>query len=313
MGTRRLLAPAKLNLGLRIVGVRADGYHELSSLFVPLDLADEVTVEVAPAERARVTIEVEAAAGVPGDVPADSSNLAARAALAFLEAAGLAAAVHIRLEKRIPSPGGLGGGSSDAAAVLRALAAEFPGALAGERLESLGLGLGADVPFFLGPGGEGPVPARVEGIGERVAPAPGVPSLAAALVHAGPPLETARVYAEFDASGASLTGERAPTTMPAPAGWLAADWLSTLLVNDLEAPATRLAPGIAPLREALAAAGARGVGLSGSGPTLFGIFPDASSASEALSGARLREELARTGAAQAFTGVARTVASGEAR
>ena len=222
------------------------------------------------------------------------------------------AAVAIRLHKRIPSPGGLGGGSSDAAAVLRGLRARFPQALPPEALAELALGLGADVPFFLGPDAGGPVPARVTGIGERVEAVAGVPSLALALVHPGPGLETARVYAEFDACGA-LTGPGGAPTMPALPGpgasdpldtdrWCSAEWLAALCWNDLEPAAGRLCPGLGALREALSAAGALAVGLSGSGPTLFGIFPDAPAAASALEGAAFREP-------PAWTGVARTVAS----
>lgn len=312
-------APAKLNLGLRVTGVRSDGYHELESLFVPLELADELRVEVSELAGGRqVELSVERPADVPGAVPEDVRNLASRAAAAFLAEAGVAARVGIRLRKRIPSPAGLGGGSSDAAAVLRALAARFPGALAPDTLAGLALSLGADVPFFLGPAGAGPVPARVGGIGERVRPAPDVPSLVVALVHPGPSLETSHVYAEFDALGGSLTGPGAATTMPAPEGgpegWRSPEWLSRLLVNDLEPAARRLAPGIARVREALAGSGALAVGMSGSGPTLFGIFPDASAASAALAGALLRSALVAqgTGDRPAWTGVSRTLRSGEA-
>jgi len=312
-------APAKVNLGLRIVGVRPDGYHELDSLFVPLDLVDRLTLEVEPGPSPEVTIEVEAGAGVPGDVPADGRNLAVRAAEAFLARAGLRSRVRLRLSKRIPSPGGLGGGSSDAGAVLRGLVARHPGALDAEALADLALSLGADVPFFLGRGATGPVPARVRGVGERVEPMPGVPALALGLVHAGPPLETARVYEEFDAlagPAGSLTGPGGAPTMPAllgptppdPDRWRSAEWLSQLLANDLEPAARRLCPAIAGVREVLAASGALAVGLSGSGPTLFGIFPDASAASNALEGSALCEHVSAIGG---WTGTAETVASHE--
>jgi 4-diphosphocytidyl-2-C-methyl-D-erythritol kinase len=313
-------APAKVNLGLRVVGVRPDGYHELESLFLPLDLSDRLSIRMAPGHPLDVTCSVETAPGVPGAAPAGSANLAARAARAFLERSGLAARVAIHLEKRIPSPGGLGGGSSDAAAVLRALAARFPGALGRQALAELALGLGADVPFFLGPEGAGPVPARVGGIGERIAPVPGIPSLALVLVHPGPGLETARVYAEFDAGAASLTGSGRAPTMPAPRGpagaggaaeagcFRSAEWLVQAVGNDLEPAARRLCPAIVPAREALAASGALAVGLSGSGPTLFGIFRDAPAASRALEGPPLRSY--GSPGTRGWVAVARTAASG---
>jgi 4-diphosphocytidyl-2-C-methyl-D-erythritol kinase len=316
---RTIAAPAKVNLGLRIVGTRADGYHELDSLFVPLDLADRLELEIDASGEPGVEVEVAMAPGVPGDVPADGRNLAARAVEAFLARAGLGARVRLRLAKRIPSPGGLGGGSSDAAAVLRGLAAHFPGALDAAALGELALSLGADVPFFLGPEGAGPEPARVRGVGERVAPWPGVPALALALVHAGPALETARVYAGFDAlagaPGALTRPRRAPTmpallgpTPPDPDRWRSAEWLTQLVANDLEPAARRLCPAIADVRDALAASGALAVGLSGSGPTSFGIFRDAPAASEALEGAALRRLVS---AFSGWAGVAQTVASRE--
>jgi 4-diphosphocytidyl-2-C-methyl-D-erythritol kinase len=256
-----VLAPAKLNLGLRILARRPDGYHELASVFVPLDLADAIELEIASAPRPELTLEL---AGECAGVPADASNLAMRAAAAFLAAAGLSRALRLRVTKRIPVAAGLGGGSSDAGAVLRGLAARFPGALTAPALARLALELGADVPYFLAPR-----PARVGGIGERSEPLSGLPELACLLVNPGVPLATAGVFAAFDAR-------------PAPARPAFDRELGLDLGNDLEPAALRLCPGIAPLRERLLALGARAVGLSGSGPTLFGIFPDAAAASRAL-------------------------------
>jgi 4-diphosphocytidyl-2-C-methyl-D-erythritol kinase len=254
----RLLAPAKLNLGLRVRGRRADGYHELASVFVPLDLADTLELEIARAARPEVTL---ALAGPSAGVPDGATNLAARAAQAFLDAAGLACAVRIRLSKQIPAAAGLGGGSSDAGAVLRGLAASFPDALTPAALARLALDLGADVPYFLAPR-----PARVTGIGERIEPIPSLPAFACLLVNPGVPLTTAAVFAAYDA----LAGEAPP---PAPDPELGLD-----LANDLAPAAEKLCPTIAGLRERLRAAGARAVGLSGSGPTLFGLFADAEQA-----------------------------------
>jgi 4-diphosphocytidyl-2-C-methyl-D-erythritol kinase len=260
------LAPAKLNLGLRVLGRRADGYHELASVFVPLDLADTLELELAPAAEASVSLVL---AGESAGVPADASNLAVRAASGFLAEAGLALALRLRVTKRIPVAGGLGGGSSDAAAVLRALASRFPDALSAPALARLALRLGADVPFFLAP-----APARVGGIGELRSPLAGLPALAFALVNPGMPLSTASVFAAYDAS-------------PRPARRAFDLELGLDLGNDLEPAAEKLCPAIGPLRERLLALGARTVALSGSGPTLFGIFPDAAAAGRALAEAAL--------------------------
>jgi 4-diphosphocytidyl-2-C-methyl-D-erythritol kinase len=258
-----LAAPAKVNLGLRIVGRRADGYHELESLFAPIDLCDAIALELESARAAEVTLAItgDTAGAPPGD-----DNLAVRAARAFLAKSGIAARVSIGLTKRTPVAAGLGGGSSDAAAVLRGLARAFPAALPADALEQIALGLGADVPFFLDPR-----PAWVTGIGERREPVTGVPSLALLLANPGVALATAEVFRAFDA----LAKPGAPSAQPprSLARELADDRaLAARLHNDLEAPALRLCPPIARLRAQLSAAGARAVGMSGSGATVFGVF-----------------------------------------
>lgn len=263
----RLRAPAKLNLGLRVLGRRPDGYHEIDSVFVPLDLADELEIGVSEpcGDRSGVSL---ALAGEATGVPAGPENLARRAARAFLEEAGVQARVELRLRKWIPAAAGLGGGSSDAAAVLRGLAALLPDRVSSEGLRALALSLGADVPYFLDPR-----PARVRGIGERIDALGEMEPVPVLLAHPGAGLATAEVYACYDAlqpapapaRGAVLPG------LPGPG-----------LHNDLAAAAERLCPEIARLREALLAAGPRGVGLSGSGPTLFAVFP---SRQEALAAA----------------------------
>jgi len=256
----RLLAPAKINLGLRIVGRRPDGYHELDSLFLPIDLADVVTLHSGAAPTCQVVLHVD------GDAPEDESNLAARAAHAYCEASGLRLRVEIELTKHTPMAAGLGGGSSDAAALLRGLDAQHPGALAGAELERVALALGADVPFFLHPR-----PCRVRGIGERLEPVAGLPSLALVLANPGEGVSTAEVYRAYDALAPGPSSALPPLPPLVP---LRAELLGGLLHNDLEAPATRLCPAIARLRTALHEAGALAVGLSGSGATLYGVCRD---------------------------------------
>jgi 4-diphosphocytidyl-2-C-methyl-D-erythritol kinase len=276
-----LAAPGKINLGLRILGRRADGYHLLESLFLPIDLAD--TLRLSLHARPGVTLALE---GECAEVPGDERNLAVRAARAFLDAAGSTRGVEIRLEKRLPAPGGLGGGSSDAAAVLRGLSELMPAAVAPARLRSLAFGLGADVPFFLAP-----APALVGGIGEEILPVEGLPSLALLLAHPGAPLATAAVFAAYDAGATSLTGSEAGPSIRAllalreEAGRARAGPIETslraLAVNDLEPAATRLCPAVLELHEEIQATGALAVSLSGSGPTVFGIYPDLAAAGEA--------------------------------
>jgi 4-diphosphocytidyl-2-C-methyl-D-erythritol kinase len=281
-----LAAPAKVNLGLRIVGRRPDGYHELESLFVPLDWGDDLALGVGPGDGIRLQV-----LGDEEGVPSGDSNLAWRGAQRFLDSAGQRHAVELVLTKRIPAGAGLGGGSSDAGAVLRGLDRLLPGALADTRLRAVAAELGADVPFFLDPR-----PAFVRGIGERIEPLAALPALALLLAHPGERLSTAEVYAATDAAGLALTpagvsprlpplsalrSEAAPglTRLPELLRLLAGG----LLANDLEPAAVRLCPALATLRSGLEATGAAAVGLSGSGPTLYAVFP---SREEAYAAAR---------------------------
>jgi 4-diphosphocytidyl-2-C-methyl-D-erythritol kinase len=279
-GIRRLqiTAPAKVNLGLRIVGRRPDGTHELESLFVPIDLADRLEVDVQADDRPGATLAVTSEAGVPeGAVPEDGSNLALRAAHAFLAASRVPMRVDVRLSKRIPAAAGLGGGSSDAGAVLRALAGAFPNALAPGDLARLALDLGADVPFFLDPR-----PAWVTGIGERIAPLALWRELALVLANPGVPLSTAEVFRASDALGATPARASDPGDLARDASPERPESLVPLLRNDLEAAAVRLCPPIGRLRERLRRVGAAGVGMTGSGPTVFGVFRGVAEARSAL-------------------------------
>ncbi len=269
----RLLAPAKVNFGLRILGRREDGYHLLESLFLPIDLADRLVIESCDTRRVDLRLESD----VPG-VPGDESNLVVRAALAFLAEAGVDAGLRLVLEKRIPAAAGLGGGSSDAAAVLRGLAQIHPDAISSQGLRELALRLGADVSYFLDPR-----PALVTGIGEEIAPIQGIPAFSLLLVHPGVPLATPDVYRAYRTYAASLTPDPAGSTMR----WISVlregggHALAELLENDLEPVAVQLCPRIRELREVIEGSGALAVGMSGSGPTVFGVFRDKISASQA--------------------------------
>jgi 4-diphosphocytidyl-2-C-methyl-D-erythritol kinase len=288
-----LSAPAKLNLGLRVLGRRPDGYHLLESLFVPIDLADDVAVEVErggpPMAAADVAIELclRAAGDAPGAalvdaVPDDARNLVVIAARAFLERAGADLAVRrvrIRLAKRIPAGAGLGGGSSDAGAVLRALSQLVPEGPQPPELSRVALEVGADVPFFLDPR-----PAMVTGIGDEVTPADDVPPLSLLLVNPGQAIATAEVYALYD----SITDEgRGPAGIPfrpTLGSDASRDGLARLQAsgNDLDEAAARLCPAITTLRNRLHELGASRVGMSGSGATLYGVFASENEAIGAL-------------------------------
>jgi len=254
-------APAKLNLCLYLGARREDGLHELCSLFEPLALADSIVI--AEGERDDVVCP-----GVDGD------NLAARALAALRESGWRGPPLRVEIEKRIPVAAGLGGGSADAAAVLRLAAGEVAG------LEEIAARLGADVPSQLTP-----ALALVSGAGERVERLPDPAPHAVVLLPDGGGLSTAAVFAEADRLG---LGRRA-VELDELAGRLretagaGASPLSypELLVNDLEPAARSLRPQIGAEIDALRAAGASHALLTGSGPTAFGLFESLAAAREA--------------------------------
>jgi 4-diphosphocytidyl-2-C-methyl-D-erythritol kinase len=254
------IAPAKVNLVLRVGPPREDGMHALASLFASVGLADELTIE--EADRDEVICP-----GVEGE------NLAARALAAFRAAGGDPPPLRVTIDKRIPVAAGLGGGSADAAAVLRA--AERLSPIGEAALRDVAAGLGSDVPSQLRPGH-----AIVTGTGERVEPV-GLPAMAMVLVPASEGLSTAAVYAELD---------RLRVEAPAPdaggLGRLAAGsvhQVAAALENDLEAAAVSLRPELSDVLGELRGMGALGARITGSGPTAFGVYPDRPSAEAAAS------------------------------
>jgi 4-diphosphocytidyl-2-C-methyl-D-erythritol kinase len=246
-------APAKLNLCLYLGAPREDGLHELCSLFEPLALAD--LIEVRPAERDEVICP-----GVEGE------NLAARALAGLRERGWEHEPLRIEIEKRVPVAAGLGGGSGDAAAVLRLAAGDVAD------LPQLAAELGADVPSQLRPS-----LALVRGAGEHVSPLPDPPG--------GGGLSTAEVFAEADRLGLGRSAEEldelAGRLREAAGAGSSPLTYKELLVNDLEAAALSLRPDIGEALQALRAAGAPVAILSGSGPTAVGLFPDLAAAAAA--------------------------------
>jgi 4-diphosphocytidyl-2-C-methyl-D-erythritol kinase len=254
----RIHAPAKLNLCLYLGPRRGDGLHELCSLFEPLALADLIDVSEAGEDEVLCT-------GVEGE------NLAARALAALREKGWERGPLRVEIEKRVPVAAGLGGGSADAAAVLRLATGEVAD------LEGLAAGLGADVPSQLRP-----ALALVQGAGERVEPLPEPAPHAALLLPDGGGLGTAEVFAEADRLGIGREADelRALATRLRKVAGAGASPLSypELLVNDLAAAARSLRPGIGDALDQLREAGAPVTLLSGSGPTAVGLFPDLAAA-----------------------------------
>ena len=253
-----LLAPAKINLALAVTGERDDGYHELRGVFATIDLADRV--RVAPDRRLEVRIAPDVGAP-PGD------DLASRAVRAFAAAAGREPAAFVHIRKRVPVAAGLGGGSSDAAAVLRALATIWK--REDIDLVALAATVGSDVPFFA----SGAAVAFVSGRGERVEPLPAAPVTHVVIVPSRARLATGDVFA------ALRHGDRGAETAAATLRdafmqrRVTPQLLRDNARNDLLAAAERLCPSIA---EARLRAQDRGIALSltGSGPTLFAIADD---------------------------------------
>lgn len=287
MSALEVLAPAKVNLALRILGRRQDGYHELDTLFQAVSLWDVIHLSRRP--EGGVALEV-----VGADVGPSEDNLALRAARAWAEASGVDPAVSIRLEKRIPAGAGLGGGSSDAGAVLRGLEVMHGGLLGGERLRRVASGLGADVAFFAGSAGL----ARGEGIGDRLTPLPALEARELVVAVPGTPVPTGPAYGWL---AASRGGGGASEPLPAldTVDWGALDGLAG---NDFHDVVAARIPEVATLALEMVEAGLEGVLLSGSGSALFGFPGTGASAEEVaarLSGTRpgVRAWAARTLAA----------------
>ena len=252
-------ACAKINLFLRVTGRRENGYHELDSIFLPVSFADEVRVEVEPAEEILISLDCNIAA-----LASSQSNLASRAARAFMREFDLTATVRIQLAKNIPVGSGLGGGSSDAGTVLRIMAQMVPEVIREEpaRLHDIALSLGADVPFFLDPH-----PSRVTGVGERIAPLQAIPQLP--LVIAIPPFEvaTAAVFRALDPD--SWSGPAPDSDIDA---ILRGEITPAITVNDLAPIAIGQFREIGRLKVLLQDLGARAAQMSGSGGAVFGVF-----------------------------------------
>lgn len=257
----KIFAPAKVNLHLQVLGRRPDGYHELATLMQPLSLGDELTIDD-QAEELIFTCD---------DPELLEDNLAEKAARLWFQAAERPPRAALHLSKKVPVAAGLGGGSSDAAAALIGLNAIHGSLLPPGRLVELALSLGADVPFFLA-GATG----WCTGIGEKVELWPDFPLLNYVLVNPGFPVSTAQIYAEWDLA---WTNPSVVNTIYRPPK--AASDLDGLLRNDLEFATQKAFPQVEDLQRALREAGAMGALMSGSGPTVFGVFPNAGAAAKA--------------------------------
>jgi 4-diphosphocytidyl-2-C-methyl-D-erythritol kinase len=266
-------SPCKVNLLLNILGKRADGFHELETVFYPIRLFDRLSF-------ARADRGIQLSCSLPG-LPTDAGNLVYRAAAAFLEAAGVRDGVRIELQKHIPLAAGLGGGSGNAATTLLGLNELFGAPLMREDLQRIATAVGSDVPFFLQDH-----PALATGRGEQIQPLGAFPALSGTaflLIHPGFGISTAWAYQQLARFPTALNGQpgrarklisllRGPDVRAAGAEFH----------NSLEAPALKKYPLLALFQEFLRANGAAATLMSGSGSTTFAVVHglDAASALE---------------------------------
>ena len=269
----RIRAHAKINLDLRVLGTRADGFHELRTVFQAIALHDTLTVVSRPGPFA---IECTAAG-----VPLDGSNLIWKAAEALWRAtrrSGELRDILVRLDKRIPPQAGLGGGSADGAAALIALARAWRLNVRPSQLTDVAASLGADVPFFLAGG-----TALGLGRGEEIYPLADLPRHWIVLLIPGFGVASADAYEWYDVDRDGDRGViREPQHVPGPWPSRAAQ-----MINDLEPPIARRHPEIDQMKAALRRAGALAAAMSGSGSAVFGLFQrrsDAQAAMETLGG-----------------------------
>ena len=265
----KLFAPAKVNLYLRITGRRDDGYHLLDTLMVPISLGDDVEISRIDGDPGSLALRAD-----DPELPLGEENTVHRAARAFRERTGRGDALAVHIRKRIPIGAGLGGGSTDAAAVLRGMNELLGAGLSAGDLEALALSVGADVPFFI----RGQA-ARARGIGEELSPAGALPRLWMVVLFPGFPVSTAWVYRNFRfkltkrSNNNNLFGK-----LDTP------DAVAQAMVNDLETVTIGRYPRIARLKERLDESGAIGSLMTGSGSSVFGLFADEAGAKRAFAG-----------------------------
>lgn len=270
METIRLEAHAKINLSLDVLRRRSDGYHEVRMVMQTLGLCDEIWLTPLPGRDEISLSPYCMETGGPEDLlPYDDRNLMYRAAKLMRETFGIRDGVHMQLLKRIPMAAGLAGGSSDAAAVIRGMNDLFALHAGDEELSALGVRIGADVPYCLFGG-----TALAEGIGEKLTPLPPAPPCRVLLVKPKQGVSTKQVYE------ALRIGERPEEAHPDINAVISAlqdkniRRLCGEMGNILELVTEPLVPEIAKIKEAMLGLGAMGALMSGSGPTVFGLFTD---------------------------------------
>jgi len=259
VSTLTLLAFAKTNLSLRVLGKREDGYHELETIFQTVSLHD--TIKISAVANSEIAFSCD-----DRSLPTDSHNLVVRAATALRDRVNTKKGARIRLEKRIPSHAGLGGGSSDAAATLIGLTRLWELRITREELSELAAKLGADVSFFLYGG-----TARGTGIGDRIELLEDAPETFLLIVKPNANVSTADAYKALEKPALTSSNSKTILSSSDEKGFFDSSSLASLQ-NDFESIAFALEPEIERAKAALLKAGARGATLAGSGSAVFGIF-----------------------------------------
>lgn len=268
MNVIEVKAFAKLNLSLDVLGKLPDGYHEMKMVMQTASLCDEVRIALRPG--GDITVQSNF-----GFLPRDGNNIAAKAAAAFFAAAGMAdAGADITLRKRIPVGAGLGGGSADAAAVLRGLNALCGRPMDAAALETLGAGLGSDVPFCVRGGTRLAV-----GRGERLLPAPEMPACGVVICKPRFSIRTPDLFAKIDGRRSRIHPDTEGLLAAMEEGDLAG--LARRMYNVFEDVLPRSSSEIGVIKHALLDAGALGAVMSGTGSAVFGLFPDTGTAESA--------------------------------
>ncbi len=269
----RIKAPAKINLTLRILGKLRDGYHRIDSVMVPIALYDVIEIRKTREGAEQITVVCD-----QPEVPDDKENLVYRAAALILGQRGIGESVEIRIRKRIPVGGGLGGGSSDAAAAMIGLNRLFRLGLSPRKLATLAAKIGSDVPFFIYR-----QPARVGGRGEKVKRLTRLPTLWLIVLYPGFPVATGWAYQNVRVKLTKLVRNTSII-----ASLRTRESLARILTNDLEAVTLPRYSKLAVLKQELLSEGALAALMSGSGSSVFGIFKSEVAARRAFS--RLQKE-----------------------
>ena len=283
MSVIRMRTHAKVNLFLRVLGTRPDGYHEVETILHGIKLSDEIDLETT--DTGRLEVDMSFADGLHGELPAAEDNVVSLVAKMLVERGALNEGLRVRLTKRIPIGAGLGGGSGNAAGVLVALNELWRTEIGPDDLLTMAGTVGADVPFCISGG-----TALATGRGDEVTPLPAPEDLCFVLGLSNEPLYTRAVYERWAPGEDDLSAGSAPMTLALGGGDTRE--IASLLHNDLERAVFSLRPELEDKKVLMVDAGALGALISGSGPTVFGIARSATDAREIA--ARIEPHFDRT-------------------